>query len=363
MTTYRYLLADLRTNNILSELMLTNVNYTQQLNSAGTMTASLLISDASQSATDIFNSTIPARTAIYVDRNGVLVWGGIIWSREYNSKSQHIEISAKEFESYFEHRRITTTQVFSGVDQFAIVESLINSAQSVTGGNIGINVPTNLSGVSVSRTYFAAERKTVLSAIQDLSQSTNGFDFGVSVAYDGLGNPTKSFSLSYPQSGNRWSASNPYAPVFEFPAGNVIDYDYFEDGSLAANNFTVIGAGSNEGQLQLTASSSSQISNGWALLEDVASYSDINDSSLLSNIAAGRLAASANPPVSLKIVAPAFVEPQVGSYAVGDDIRVRIIDSRFPNGLDTIYRLTGLNVSPGETSGEIATLSLTLPTS
>ena len=362
MTTYRYLFADLLSNQILAELPITNVNFTQQLNSAGTFSGSILITDSTETASNLFNATIPARTALYVDRDGVLVWGGIIWSRDYDSDSQHISINAQEFESYFSRRRITSNAVFTLTDQLAIARSLITTAQSVAGGNINVVTGSETSGILINRTYYATELKPVYQALMDLSQSTQGFDFNIQVSYNSANQPIKTLKLNYPQSGTRYSSSNPTAPVFEFPASNIITYSYFEDGSLTANTFTVFGAGSNEGQLQAVATNSAQITAGWPLLEDVANYSDLTDSTLLSNISTGRLNASINPPVSLKIIAPPYSAPVLGSYGIGDDVRVRIKDERFPNGLDAIYRLIALSVTPGESSGERDTLSLTLPT-
>jgi hypothetical protein len=361
MAVYRYLFADLLTNQIIAELPITGVSFTQQLNSPGTLSGTILISDAVQETYNIYNATTPARTALYVDRDDVLVWGGIIWSRAYDSASQHMTINAQEFESYFNKRRITANTVFTNTDQLTIAQSLVTTAQSVTGGNINVIVGTETSGVLVNRTYYASELKPVYQALTDLSQSTQGFDFNIQVAYNSAKQPTKTLVLGYPLGGTRYSATNRSAPVFEFPAANIIDYSYSEDGSLTANKFTVFGAGSNEGQLQAVSSNANQITAGWPLLEDVANYSDLNDATLLANIAAGRLNAVINPPVTLQIIAPPYLAPTLGSYGVGDDIRIRILDDRFPNGLDAIYRLVGLTVTPGESSGERVTLSLTLP--
>ena len=100
-TTYRYLFADLLTNNIIAELPLTNVSFTQQLNQAGTLSGQLLLSGLNANTFNVLNGTIPAKTGIYVDRNGTLVWGGVIWGRPYDSDSQTLSIEAREFESNF----------------------------------------------------------------------------------------------------------------------------------------------------------------------------------------------------------------------------------------------------------------------
>ena len=52
-TNYRYLFADLVTNDILAEIPLTNVNFTQSLNTPGSFTGSILGSDANEQGYDI----------------------------------------------------------------------------------------------------------------------------------------------------------------------------------------------------------------------------------------------------------------------------------------------------------------------
>jgi hypothetical protein len=363
MTTYRYLFADLLTNQILAELPLTGVTFTQSLNTGGTFQGNILLSGIDAESQNVANATIPAKCAIYVDRGGVLVWGGVIWARQYDSGDQRLKITAQEFETYFTRRRITSTQVFSNVDQFLIAQTLVNNAQAVPNGNIGVIVPTNVSGINVSRTFYSYELKTVYSALLDLSRSNSGFDFNIQVAYDGGGNPTKTLVLSYPKSGTRYSTTSLTVPVFEFPAGNVMEYSYPEDGSVAANTIYVIGAGSNEAKLIATATDTAKIAQGWPVLEDSQNYSDFTDTTLLANLASAQVSAVSFPPTTLKIVSPPYVNPTLGSYVIGDDVRVRIRDDRFPTGLDATYRLVALSVTAGETSAEQVTLTLTLPTS
>jgi hypothetical protein len=366
-TTYRYLFADLLTNVILAELPVTGVSFTQQLNSAGTLQGHLLLSGINATQENVANATIPGRCAIYVDRNGILVWGGIIWSREYNSSTQELSFNAREFLSYFERRRITTTNVFTNIDQIKVALNLIQGAASVPFGNIGLlynkdPLSQGSSGVLVSRTYYSYELKSVLSAIQDLSKQTNGFDFAIDVYYDGDGNPAKSFNTYYPRNGTAYSSTSKTAPVFQFPAGNIIEYSYPEDASIAANTIYALGAGSNEGKLIAMASDSTKFAAGWALLEDQANYSDVTDATVLAGLATGQITAVSYPPTTLKLTVPPFIDPTLGSYEVSDDVRVIILDDRFPSGLDSIYRLVALTVQPGENGPERATLTLTTGT-
>ena len=365
MSSYRYLFCDTLTNTVLAELPLTSVNGTQALNAAGTLTGDLLLSGVNAKALNVSAATIPMRCSVYVDRDGTIIWGGIIVARDYNSSTQHLKISAREFESYFERRRITSSINFTAVDQFTIAQTLINNAQAVSGGNIGVAVPTNLSGVAVSKTYYNYELKSVYSALLDLSQATNGFDFNIQCSYDGSGNPSKTLVLSYPRSGIVYSSSSPTAPVFEFPAGNVVEYQLTEDGSTTAETIYALGAGNSDGKLIATASSTTNLAAGWPLLEDSINYSDISDATLLGNLATGRLNGVTLPPQTLKLVVPPFVDPVYNdiTYKIGDDCRVRILDDRFPTQLDQTYRITSLSFSPGENNQpERVVLGLTLST-
>jgi hypothetical protein len=367
MVAYRYLFADLLTNEIQAELPLTGVNFSQALNSGGALQGTLLLSGMS-AAQNAMVATVPGRSALYVDRDGVLVWGGIIWNRSYNSSSQRLTIAAGEFETYFNRRRIVSNASFYNVDQLTVAESLVDTAQVATNGNIGVITPTNISGIPITRVFYGYEQKTVLSALQDLAKAGDGtagdtgFDFSIDVAYDASMTPTKTLAFGYPRLGNVYSATSTTVPVFEFPAGNVLEYEYPEDGSLVANTIFATGAGSNEGKLIYSAADTTKLTEGWPLLEDSASYSDIIDATLIQNLAAAQVAAVSYPPTVLKIVANPTLDPVLGSYEVGDDARVRIIDDRFPNGLDTVYRIVALNVTPGETGPERVTLTLSLPT-
>lgn len=363
-TQYRYLFADLVTNQILAELPLTGVSFTQQLNTSGTFTGHLLLSGIQAASLNVSTGTVPGRTAVYVDRNGVLVWGGVLWSREYSSTSQTLSFQAREFMSYFERRRITATTAFTNADQLQIAQSIMSTSQGVPSGNIGLLYnqdpgSTSTSGVLVSRTYYGYELKTVYSAIQDLSKQTTGFDFEISVYYDGTGTPTKSFNTYYPRAGTAYSNTSLKVPVFELPSGNIVEYTYPEDASIAANTVYVLGAGSNEGKLLVAASDTTKLSTGWPLLEDQANYSDITDTTMLSSLAVGQINAVSYPPTTIKMVAPPYQDPVFGTYELGDDVRLRILDNRFPTGLDGVYRIVALNVTAGEDGPERITLTLT----
>ena len=361
-TTYRYLFVDLLSNTIIGELPLTGVGFTQQLNQPGTFQGHLLLSGVNADKYNVDLSTIPAHCGLYVDRDGILVWGGVIWGRSYNSTSQTLSFSAQEWISYFDHRRVTQDIEFTNTDQLLIAKTLIENAQNATYGDIGVGYNSagqTSSGVLINRTYYNYELKNVFQAVQDLSRQGDGFDFSIDVEYDAITDlPVKNFNTYYPRSGLVYSFGDPDVPVFTFPAGNMVEYEYPEDGSVVANTVYALGAGSNEGKQIATGQDTTKLLAGWALLETTSNYSDITDVTVLQELANAQSLATSYPPVVLKIVVPAYVDPVFGTYQVGDDARIIITDSRFPNTLDEIYRIVGLTVQPGEDGPERVTLTL-----
>ena len=80
---YRYYAVDLLTNTVLSEIPFVDVTYGRALSKAGSFSGSIPVVEANAHL-NLYENTMPGKTAIYILRNGVCVWGGIIWSRSYS---------------------------------------------------------------------------------------------------------------------------------------------------------------------------------------------------------------------------------------------------------------------------------------
>lgn len=105
---YRYFVADLLSNSVLAEIPFTGVTYERSLKSAGSFSGSIAVLDKT-AAMNLYESTMPGRTSLYVVRNNECVWGGIIWSRQYSAVEKSMTVSASEFTSYLHHRSIWKT--------------------------------------------------------------------------------------------------------------------------------------------------------------------------------------------------------------------------------------------------------------
>lgn len=105
---YRYFTVDLLSNALIAEIPFKSVKYERALKSAGSFSGSIPIIDDTSSM-DLYESTMPGKTALYVVRDSVCVWGGIIWSRAYDVGQKMLSVNASEFTSYLYHRNIWKT--------------------------------------------------------------------------------------------------------------------------------------------------------------------------------------------------------------------------------------------------------------
>jgi hypothetical protein len=105
---YRYYTADILTNTVIAELDLKDVSYERSIKAAGSFSGKANVL-TNTSAMDLYESTLPGKTAIYILRNGECVWGGPIWSRNYDVYRKELTISAAEWPSYLHHRLIWKT--------------------------------------------------------------------------------------------------------------------------------------------------------------------------------------------------------------------------------------------------------------
>lgn len=120
---YRYFLTDLLSNQVISEVPFKGVSYGRANRRAGSFSGSIPFIEATKGL-DLYEATMPGRTGLYVMRNGVCVWGGIIWTRNYDVGSRTLEVNGSEFISYFYRRHIWQTiqygSDFIGVASFEV---------------------------------------------------------------------------------------------------------------------------------------------------------------------------------------------------------------------------------------------------
>ncbi|MFF8447867.1 hypothetical protein ACF06Q_09220 [Streptomyces leeuwenhoekii] len=363
--TYTYLFCDLRTDTLLAELPLADVTYSFELNGIGTLRGVIPYNDETLPL-DPETASMPARTAVYVDRDGVLVWGGIVWTRAPVAGGK--EIQASEFLSYFQRRYIKKTlsndtslltdprYVDQGGqriwrDQKYIVWSLLWYAQAEPGGHIGIDINSVTGdGHGVERygtTYFGYERPEIYKAIADLAAADSGFDFGIEVGWTQPANnePPRRYRRAqawYPRRG-RTAAQSGLVFSKGGPAGSILAYDWPEDGASLVTQMSGLGAGTGEARIVRTATAQDLIDAGWPLLEGVATYDGVYDEAQVQATTAADLRARSQSQVQPTFEVAADADPAFGSYEVGDEA-LFVIDPepQSPTGRRGILRIVGI---------------------
>ena len=347
-------------NPIIAELPFTGVNFTQQLNSVGTFQGEVLLSGLNSTNLNVYNGTIPGKTILWILYSDPVtsqtkpIWSGVIWNREYDSENQILHITAQEMMSLYQRRRISDDKVYASKDPTYIAYNLLQYTEAKSYGKTGLTYNSATSGLSTNKTYNAYEYKSVYQAIKDLAQ--NFFDFSIQpyILSDALKNQ---FTIGIPL-GTVYSSSSLTATVLQFP-GNIVSYRFPEDGQSAANRLYGLGYGANGSKLTATAVDSNKYTDGFPLLEDSANYIDIGDIDLLKSVTLGQLNAVSYPPTTVEVIIPTYVDPYFGTYSIGDEVRLDIVDDYFPAGVSLVLRIVAMSVNPGENGPSRVTLTLT----
>ncbi|CAL9607764.1 hypothetical protein SUDANB95_05525 [Actinosynnema sp. ALI-1.44] len=365
---WTYTVHDLLTNVQLTELPLTGVGYSLVLNDAGEMSGSFRVdprSSPKRRVRDPYDATMPCRRAVYAWRDGVPQWGGIIWTRRYDSDTGVVEIQCADWWSYFDHRKVLPLLSFpisvefeiaelvasqSNVDQNAIARYLVTLAQSHTQGNIGIVADTTTSGITRTRNWYGFELQDTGEALRQLSRVLNGPDihFGVSPSLDANGRPVRTMRTGDPMLGQQGSAW-----VWEYGA-NVTRYTWPSDGSRYRKRVFAVGKGIEQGIP--IAATQDDTRPAWPLIEGEYGYSSVSEPSTLQAHADSDQIAARLPVVLPTLTVRGDRSPRIGEWSVGDDGRVIIGDDFMPHTIETSMRIVRADVTPaGDDADESVT--------
>lgn len=131
---YRYVVTDLLTGTLLAEIPFKDVSYGRVLRRAGEFSGSVAFIPENAHL-KLYENTLPGKTALYVLRNNVCVWGGIIWGRSYDSISKTLSVDAAEMVSYLYHRYVWQTLIYSSTPITIVKYSISGGVATVTTAN------------------------------------------------------------------------------------------------------------------------------------------------------------------------------------------------------------------------------------
>jgi hypothetical protein len=367
---YTYMIHDLLTNAPLGELPLAGVRHGHRLNDSGAFTGTFDLDSKTSTrrrVKDPYDWTMPVTRCIYAYRDERPVWGGIIWTRRYDSNTRKVQIGATDWWSYFDHRHVIPVlparppvnhvarqQVrYDNVDQNEIARRLVRLAQSHTGGNIDVQLDGSLSEILRDRTYAGYELTSLGEALRNLANVLDGPDmtFGVASTLDQRGRPIRQLRIGEPYLGQRGSAH-----VWEYP-GNCTSYVWPSDGTRYASRRFATGDGAAEGMPIAVAEDRDRYRAGWPLAEAEQGYSGVTDPSTLQDHADADQFAARLPVVLPTLTVRGDMHPTVGEWSLGDDALVAIDDDFMVRGVSTPMRIVADEIAPGE-DAETVTLTM-----
>ena len=363
MAEWRVLHTELVGGAILGELPVTAAQFGVALNAAGRFQCTLPLEadparlrlpiyaggssdlDADVDLVTMANLT-PGTTAVWFDRDGVLLFGGIVWAVSADVDGNTLTVAGEGPHSYLRRRAIRSTLTYTATDQLDIVRALIDHAQGMTNGTIGITYATTDSGVTRDRTYLAFERKNIGEAIEQLAAVEGGFDWRYDHNYV-AGIPTWLAGFTYPATGRTTEM------VFEVGTNCSIT-NYETDGSTITNLVDVFGAGTAAETLTATVHNTA-LQGPYPILEATETHSDVLVLATLELYGRRRLARGAGPTRRVQLNTFADTDPTLGSYICGDRVRVRADHGWLQ--MDETMRITEIGVS---VQGGAETVSLAL---
>lgn len=369
---YSYLVTDLGTNTKLGEMPLIGVSYNKKLCGCGVFSGTLPLS--SKFSGDAYDLTSPAIRTVNILRGDNPVYGGIIWTRKYDSDKKTVQIQGADWWSYFNARFILPvlsgaaftdstyvaglSTVYNSVEQNQIMRNLITLAQSHTGGNIQIDVASDTSTSSIlrNRTYYGYKLTRVGDALTEICNDINGPDLAFDVgATDSQGRPRRVLRLGTPRLGTQGSAHRLDL------GGNLLSFLWPSDASKMDTRAFATTDGTAEGTPIGAYEDTSLYPLSWPLQESVTNYSNITNTGTLYGHAQSDQQA-ARLPVALPVLRiNSDLHPTVDEILVGDDALVTIpagMDPFFVRGLSTPMRLVQIDVKPRDTGGEDTTLTM-----
>lgn len=116
-------------------------------------------------------ATIPYGTAILLIRGSVVLWGGIVVKRERTLQGSGLSLTLATVEHYFDNVYVGN-HAYTNRDQCEIVKDLVSS--TLKDHRFMLEVEMSPGSIRRDRTYEESSDKTLLSALQELSNVQNG---------------------------------------------------------------------------------------------------------------------------------------------------------------------------------------------
>lgn len=353
MTDYNYVFGSLVTETVIQEIPCFGVVLDMEINKGGSFQGTYQLDMTGKDNDTLISASIPGKTWVAVERNGVCVWHGFIWSRVYSAQSKTLQLYGLSFDHYPAKRLVRTDISYTAIEQRNIFRNLWITMQADTGGNMNINIPASFPDIVLKDlSSLATDFKYYDEVMSEISDGIDGFDWYISCTKDGT-LYRKDLLIGYPTLGAGVSAG---ISVFEYP-GNITQYYMTEAMSDSGTNVFVVGAGEGSSMITSEYVNSGMYAAGWPRWDVDVSRKDISSQDAIDSLAIQEGINRRPPQNIIKLDVKGNLPPEFGSYNLGDTCQVTILDARNPVAFNEYRRLLKWELRP-ESSDSVEESSL-----
>jgi len=336
----RYIFGDVLTNEVIEEIPCFGVSISDSLD-GGEFRGSFALDLTGKNNADLITATLPGKTWIIVERNGVPIWGGLNWSRTYQSQAKSVQLFSKTMDQYLTLRNIDTDQTFVGVDPRNIFRTLLsdmmltaNTPQWVLPGVFDTVTPVDFS-------IPGSELQSYIEAVDNLSTVQDGFEWRVNVskADDAY---SWSVQVGLPMIGQPLSDSS---VAFDYP-GNILNYWQNDTLGGAGTNIHVAGAGEGDAMAVVEIVHQDLLDAGFIRIDQNISLKQVDDIDRLEQLAQVQAQIRKAPMPVYTVETKADRDPQFTDWTLGDYAILNFEDALHPEGLQHATRILKWEYTP-----------------
>ncbi|MER8003017.1 hypothetical protein [Streptomyces sp. NPDC095613] len=331
-------------------LPLSDVEFSRELNGPGSMTGTL----APRWASANINVLDPGRTLLYVEADGYLRWGGLIWVAQPEDTQYRIE--AAGWSSYLtkrhdHHGNLNGRGPYTYGDPCQIIRDIWAYAQEQPDGNLGVTVDATTSSAKAGtpeepwRSYWY-ETPVLGDLADDLVSEDGAPQYTNTCAYQSNGTVRRRIVLGYPRLGARRTDITFRSGVNIVTAPPV---------TYSADDYAnvVIATGSGEGTA--TRFAVDPVRDGRLRLESVLALPTVNGNDTLGRRAAAERKRRQIMGDVQQITVRDHPNAPLGSWQIGDDVHVAVHNDWI--SWTGWARITADSYKPGDADDQ-ATLTL-----
>lgn len=352
-STYRVLTRHALTGDWLTKaLPVTDLEYGPELSGPGSLTGTLSphLIHSNSTLTD------PGTTEIYVEEDGELRWGGLVWDARPQGDTYAIE--AASWPSYLMHRydidgNLGGRGPYTYADPCQVIRDCWTYAQAAPDGSLGVTVDATTSTATIGTpaepyTFDWWDMPCLGEKIDDIVSGQAMPDYTAVTTWNAdKTTPVKRIALGWPRLGRRRTDLS-----FATGVNIITDPEVPQAGDDYAQ--VVIANGQGDGSAKRRAISA--VRNGRLRLESVLDLPDIAATDILAARAAQEAAFRQVLGTVDEITVIDTKSAPIGSWQIGDDVPVRVNNAWV--AWRGWCRITGYTIKPTAQGGRQAVLSL-----